>query len=92
MDVMADDSFKILVDYGQLNEVMFVPMTCHEIVYCATVVLHTFLQKYTFLWNFVNNGEKQTTVTGIYNSFFKNTVHFAYKMKKTASSVYDCTV
>jgi len=59
MDVMADDSFKILVDYGQLNEVMFVSMTCHEIVYCTAVVLHTFLQKYTFLCKFVNNGEKR---------------------------------
>ena len=63
MDVMADDSFKILVDYGQLNEVRFVSMTCHQIVYCTAVVLHTFLQKYTFHWNFVNNGEKQTTGT-----------------------------
>jgi len=43
MDVMADDSFKIFVDYGQLNEVMFVSMTCHQIVDCTAVVLHTFL-------------------------------------------------
>lgn len=44
MDVMTDDSFKILVDYGQLNEVVLISVTRHQVIYCASVILHTFLQ------------------------------------------------
>lgn len=45
MNMMAYNSFKILVDYGEFNEVMFVSMTCHQVIHCTTIVLHTFLQQ-----------------------------------------------
>jgi hypothetical protein len=47
VNMMADNSFKILVDYGEFNEVMFVSMTRHKVIHCAAVVLHTFLQQAT---------------------------------------------
>jgi hypothetical protein len=50
VDMMADNSFKILVDYGEFNEVMFVSMTCHQVVHCTAIVLHTFLQQTIYLY------------------------------------------
>jgi hypothetical protein len=53
MNMMAYNSFKILVHYGEFNEVIFVSMTRHQVIHCTAVALHTFLQQ-AIHWNVVN--------------------------------------
>jgi hypothetical protein len=59
MNMMADNSFKILVHYGEFNEVMFVSMTSHQVIHCTAVVLHTFLQKAKYLYTWLECSEHQ---------------------------------